>query len=880
MKNNHQIKINYSKFIIVIMIIGTTIIYSKNKIPNCETQLKYNWSICSSEKLQAGGAEISSINYDANSWYATKVPSTVMGTLVADKVYQNVFVGENLKDVPVKQFEKPWWYRTEFTIPKAAEDNIVKLKFEGINYRADIWLNGKKIADADSIAGVYRMFEFNISPFAIRGGKNVLAVEVYPPIKGDPTIGFVDWNPEPPDRNMGIWRPVKLELCGDVSISYPFVKSKINLETLKEAELTVSAEVQNNISKNVEGMLSCQIGKIKISKEVNLSSYEKKTITFSPEEFHQLKITNPRIWWTYNFGKPNLYNLKMKFTVGGKTSDITETKFGIREVSDYINKEGFRGYKLNGKKILVLGGGWVDNLFLDNDYKNIKAQIAYVKQMGLNTIRLEGIWGDGDDLFNLCDENGILIMAGWSCQWEWEEYLGKSVDEYGGIKTPEEMDLISKSWKDQIKWLRNHPSIFLWLYGSDKIPRPELEKRYQAILKEYDSTRPFLASAAEHTSLITGSTAVKMRGPYDYVPPIYWWKDKSYGGAFGFDTEVSPGAEVPPIETIEKMIPKDHQWPIDSVWNYHCGKNAFSNLTNYDSAMINCLGEPGNLEEYCTKAQFMNYEDVRSMFEAEEANKFNATGIIHWMLNASWPKLWWQLYDYYLMPGGAFFGAKKACEPIHILYNIANHKIIVVNNTLIPKTNFKAIIRILNFDLSQKLNKIISFNLPANKAEDIFQLPDLNNLTKTYYVDLEILDGRKIISTNFYCLSTRNDVLDTAKTNWYITPTKQYRDLKELNDLKKIQLTVKSKFITKGDSAEVTAEVINNTKELAFQIVLMVTKGKNGSVVLPILWNENYFSLLPGEKRIIKGLFSKADLQGQKPVLKVSGWNINQFKEG
>lgn len=875
MENNHQLKISINKFIIFFMMVLTVVIYPKNRINKYEIQLKENWFIQSSEKLCVGGNKISTTKFEDNDWYPAKVPSTVMGTLNEDKIYRDVFTGENLKNVSAKQFEKSWWYRTEFIIPKSVDDKTVKIKFEGINYRADIWLNGEKIAEADSINGVYRRFELDISTYVKKDSKNVLALEVYPPKKGEPSIGFVDWNPEPPDRNMGIWRPVKLEFSGDVSINYPFVKSKINLKTLKEAELTVTAEVKNNVNKNIDGTVLCRIGNITISKKVNLNPNEMKIVQFSPMDFHQLIIKNPRLWWTYNFGKPNLYNLSMKFIINGKISDVAETKFGIREVSDYINSEGYRGYKLNGKKILILGGGWVDNLFLDNKYDNLKAQISYIKQMGLNAIRLEGIWGTSSDLYNLCDETGILIMLGWSCQWEWEEYLGKPVDDYGGIKTLEEINLISKSWEDQIKWLRNHPSIFLWLYGSDKIPRPELEKKYQTILKEYDTTRPFLASAAEHSSLITGRTAVKMRGPYDYVPPVYWWTDKNYGGAFGFDTEVGPGAEVTPIESIKKMIPKDHLWPIDSVWNYHCGKNAFSNLLNYDRAMINRLGKPENLEEYCTKAQFLNYENLRAMFEAEESNKFNATGIIHWMLNASWPKLWWQLYDYYLMPGGAFFGTQKACEPLHILYDYANNEIIGVNNTLQNMEKLTANIRVFNFDLAEKFNKNILFNLPANKAANLLQIPELNGLSKTYFISLKLLKDKKIVSTNFYCLSTKKDELDTAKTNWYITPTKQYGDLTELNKLKKVTLNVSSKFVLKGKSEEIIAEVRNNSDELAFQIVLTIANGKTDDAVLPILWDDNYFSLLPGEKRIIKGRISVVDLKGQRPKLKVRGWNID-----
>jgi exo-1,4-beta-D-glucosaminidase len=861
-------------FSILILAINTISVFPQINNMEYDIQLNKNWYIQSSEKAASSGSLISAPGYSVANWYSANVPSTVLGTLVNDKVYTDVFVGDNLKNIPAAQFEKPWWYRTEFTLPKEGNGKTIKLKFNGINYRANIWINGKQIADSDSAQGVYRLFEFNVTGMIKQKEKNILAVEVFPRKAGEPSIGFVDWNPTPPDNNMGIWRNVEILISGDISINNPFIKSKIDLETLKHAELTVSAELVNNTDKEVSGILTGEIGQIKFSKKISLGGNEKSLVEFNPDDFPQLEINNPRLWWTYRFGKPELYKLNLNFKINGKISDEKETTFGIREISDYINEQGHRGYKLNGKKILILGGGWVDDLFLNNEQKNLEAQINYIKGMGLNAIRLEGIWGTGSELYDLCDKSGILIMAGWSCQWEWEEYIGKPVDEFGAIKTQQEMDLISQSWQDQIRWLRNHPSIFVWLYGSDQIPRPELENRYLTILQNNDPTRPFIASAGEHVSTVTGKTSVKMRGPYDYVPPVYWYTDINKGGAFGFNTEIGPGGEVPPVESINKMIPAEHSWPIDTIWNFHCGKNAFSNLKTYNDALFNRLGSPNSLEEYSTKAQFINYENVRAMFEAHEANKFTATGVIHWMLNAAWPKLWWQLYDYYLMPGGAFFGAMKACEPIHILYNYGDGGVMAVNNTLLPESNLTAKIRVLNFNLSEKYSENISINLPANQSVKILQLPEINDLSKTYFVDLKLLNGKKIISSNFYCLSSKQDVLDTAKATWMITPTKDYADLTDLNKLEKVHLKVKSKFNSLNGNDEVLASIMNNTDKLAFQIVLSVTKGKNGGSVLPILWEDNYFSLLPGEEKRIKGSFLKNDLNGKEPVLSVTGWNL------
>ncbi len=572
-----------------------------------------------------------------------------------------------------------------------------------------------------------------------------------------------------------------------------------------------------------------------------------------------------------------MYNLNLTFKEDSVISDEQYIHFGIREVSDYFNKEGFRGYKLNRKRILIHGGGWADNMLLNNTYENLKSQVEYAKHMNLNAIRFEGFWGNSEDIYNLCDENGILLMVGWSCQWEWGHFLGKKENEHGTANSSADIKLLSESWKDQIKWLRNHPSIFVWLYGSDKYPQPELEENYIKILFHNDPTRPTIASAAEKTSTITGKTEVKMRGPYDYVPPCYWYVDTAYGGAFGFNTETGPGPQVPIIESIKKFIPENHLWPMDSVWYFHCGgAGKFKNLDRYNEAMNERLGAVNNLEEYCTKAQFLNYEGMRAMFEAFVANKFKATGIIQWMYNAAWPKFWWQLYDYYLMPTAAFYGARKACEPVHILYEYGSNSIIAVNNSVAEKNNLTAEVKVFNFNLAEKFSFNKTISLKPDENLSITSLNDLKNLDTTYFVDLRLTnDKNEIVSSNFYCLSTKKEILDYSKNTWFVTPVKEYADLTELNNLHKVDLQVKVNPIEKADKVEMNVEVENPSNSLALQAELNIFSGKNDEAIVPIFWEDNYFSLLPGEKRTITCYYYKAE-NVSKPYIKVKGWNINE----
>lgn len=840
--------------------------------------LKNNWYIQSSEKTPAAGDKISLTSFSVKGWEKTSVPTTVLNALVKNGVYKDIFFSTNLDKIPKEQFRKTWWFRTEFTLKKGNDSKYVKLEFDGIIYRANIWLNGKLVADSNTITGAFRRFEVDISKFAEYSKKNVLAVEVIPPRAGDFNVGFVDWNPRPPDESMGLWREVRVKTSGDVSLKLPFVKTKLDLNTLKLAELTVSVEAKNNSGEKVTTTIRGTIEKNIFSKQITLGPNESKIVTFEPSEFSQLIINNPRIWWTHELGKQELYGLEVTATIDKKQSDYIHSRFGIRDVQDYVNDKGHRGYKLNGKNILIKGGGWTDDMLIDDNYDFVKNQVLYVKHMNMNLIRLEGFWGINEDIFNICDEEGVLLMAGWSCQWEWENLVGKKTDNFGGIKEPDEIKLMAASWKDQIKWLRNHPSIMVWAYGSDLIPRPELETEYQKILKADDPTRPFIASAKMHNSKVTGKTAVKMAGPYDYVPPVYWWIDTANGGAYGFNTETGPGPQVPPLESIKKMIPKDSLWPVNSEWINHTSRGKFKRMDVYDEAMDKRYGEPSSVEEYCRIAQAVNYEAIRGMFESFVARRYVSTGVVQWMLNSAWPKVWWQLYDFYLMPNGAFYGTKKSCEPLHIMLDQKTNEIVVSNFTHQPSKDITAEIKILNIDLKEKFSKRVNMNINADEVKSVITLPEINDLSKTYFLSLKIIDkNNTTISNNFYWLSTKPDILDFPKTTWWITPISEFADFTELKNLPLTEINLKEKLERKGEKGYVSIELENPSDKLAFCIEIAVLKEKGGESILPLFLDDNYISLLPGEKRTIKGYYFSKDAPAKKPVIKLSGWNIKEI---
>lgn len=859
----------------------------KNSINN-KILLK-NWKLQSSASINQNGKELSSGNSFTKDWYETIVPSTVLGSLVSEGVFENPYRGTNLKDIPREMFEIPWWYHTEFELSENEAEKNILISFDGINYKANIWLNGKQIAETKDITGAFRRYKIEISNEAV-SGSNILAVEVFPPEPGDYSIGFVDWNPSPPDNNLGIFREVTIHIINGVSIENPFIQSKLDLETLQEASLTITTDLVNHAEKKITGILSGEIENIKFGKSVSLEPSQKITVNFSPDEFSDLLINNPKLWWPVNLGEPNLYRLDLSFAIDDLEVDTINVTFGIREVEDYTNDDGHRGFRINGRKVLIKGAGWTDDLFLQDTHESEKAQIDYVKHMNLNCIRLEGFWGKDHNLYDLCDEHGILMMVGWSCHWEHEQYLGKPVHtKFGGVVEPNDIDLIAQSWEDQVLWLRNHPSIFVWAVASDFLPHPDLERKYVETFSRYDTTRPYLNStggvgsdqtiitSAEIVSAISGSSGVKMLGPYAYTPPVYWFTDKNLGGAYGFNTETCPGANVPPIESIKKMIPEKNLWPIDEVWDFHCGKNDFATIDRFREAIIKRYGPADNVEEFCTKSQMLNYELMRPMFEAFQVNKGKATGIIQWMLNSAWPEMYWQLYDSYLMPNGAFYATKKACEPLHLLYNYGDNSIYLINDFSNTVSELTARISIFDINSSEVFSEKIKVDAEGDSSAKILQLPEFKNLSETYFLNLRLLyDNGEEAANNFYWLSTKNDVLDydAEFDDWaFYTPSREYADYTLLNTLSQVNVNVEKTVEVNGDDYKMTVIIENPNNNIAFFLDLNIFDTLNNDVVLPVLWDDNFISLLPYEKKIINAEFKIKNSQNSL-VLRVKGWNL------
>lgn len=865
-----------------------------------EIVLRKNWSIQPSSAVHADGAAISQAGFSIQDWYPATLPSTVLSALVQDQVYPDPYTGMNLRSIPgttypifedfsnipmppTSPFRQAWWYRTEFTLPTDYAGKTIWLNFDGINYRANVWLNGVQIASSDKLAGMWRLFHFDVTPQARPGKANSLAVEIFPPQSRDLAITLVDWAPMPPDKEMGIWRDVSISATGPVALRNPAVLTKLDLPATDEAHLTVRAELTNSGNHSLDAMVKGTIEEITFEQTVHLGPKETQVVHFTPDKVPQLKISNPRLWWPAQVGKQELYPLNLQVLVNDKLSDSAQIRFGIREVSANLDANGHRLFQINGRNILIRGAGYSFDLMLRSSPERQQAELNYVRDLNLNAVRLEGKI-ENDHFFDLADQMGIMVLPGWCCCDQWENWPAWD-------KTTER--IAGDSLRDQVGRLERHPSVIAWLYGSDFAPPPRIEEMYLDIFRDSDWPNPTIASAGGRTTTV-GPTGVKMTGPYEYVAPSFWYVDKRHGGAFGFNTETSPGPAIPPIESLRRMLPADHLWPIDSVWEYHTGGMSRT-LNVFADALDHRYGPAKSVAEFAAEAQIQAYESHRAMMEAYGRNKYTSTGIIQWMLNNAWPSMIWHLYDWYLRPGGSYFGVKKACEPLHVQYSYDDRSIVVVNSYYQPFSNLRVTAKIYNLDMTEKFSKSQEISIGPDSSTRVFTLPSLPDLSTTYFVDLRLESDGKIRSQNFYWLSTREETLDWAReqkdesgqydiSTW--TPTKTYADYAELNKLPRVDVEVSASNEEKGDETLTTVMVHNSSSSLAFGVHLKLNKWSSGRVepvgegdpekeILPILWQDNYFTLLPGETWQISAKYQIQDKMKGPPTLVVEGWNVN-----
>jgi exo-1,4-beta-D-glucosaminidase len=604
-----------------------------------------------------------------------------------------------------------------------------------------------------------------------------------------------------------------------------------------------------------------------------------------------LKIDSPELWWPAGLGDQKLHKLSMSFEAGGAVTDSAIASFGIREITGelygasprmgevYDNNGDFTRVKtdtrpflirVNRHPVLIRGAGWAPEMLLRTSEERLRAEQGYVRDMHLNAIRLEGKL-EGDEFFDLADQMGILILPGWCCCDQWEHWSSWQPSDY---------TIATESLRTQILRLRHHASIALWMNGSDNAPPANVEAVYRKVLAEAGWPNPIVSSASSKTTTVSGASGVKMTGPYDYVPPGYWLIDTDhFGGAFGFNTETSPGAAIPELSSIKKFIPKDHLWPIDALWKQHMGAGDLNGITHFNESMDAIYGPPKGLDDYLRKAQAMAYDGERAMFEAYGRNKYQSTGVIQWMLNNGWPSMMWHLYDYYLQPAAGYFGTKKACEPVHIQYSYDDRSIVVVNNVNRNYNKLTAEISLYDFNLRRLFYQKLALDSSADSVHRLVKIPKDAIDTDVHFVRLMLADKQgRILSSNFYWLPRKPSTYDwsteSEKKHPYYTGVTSYEDLSQLNQLRKVSVSVSASTHRQANGGVVIVRIHNPSSALAFQIHLSVADEKSGDEILPVLWEDNYISLLPGESREIVARYDQA-IHASRLKLEVDGWNID-----
>ncbi len=851
---------------------------------------------------QVDGAALSSPGYDDAAWVPVRrMPGTVLQILQDAGVYPNLYYGKNLlTEVPQDLYKQDWWYRTSFTAPAGFQS--YQLDFPGINYRADIWLNGHRIADSRQIVGMYNGHTLDVTRWVVRGGANTLAVKVTPERKIQDVDGveladsWYDWinarflgyrgggdGPSfVPDRNAGIWKPVHLKAFGPIGIGTATVTT--DLPSNDQAKLTVYATVHNYSDAPVGGVLRATItraGKptVRVGSPVTLAPGEDREISFRAEEFPQLTVEHPDLWWPYTMGSPDLYDLSLDFTQNSTVTTTAAWKFGIRTVTqgrdseDAADEPGGNFYlKVNGRDFLVRGATYTPDLLYKYDPDRDATILRYARDLGVNMLRLESKISSSR-FVEMADEMGIPLMYGWMCCNQWEKW--QQWDD-------EDRHVAAESLRSQIDMLRSHPSVFVWANGSDGRPPENVRIAYRRILDDahwQNATVDTVSSFARDADGKPLWDGIQMFGPYSWRPPTYWFAG-DYPAARGSSAEQGDNEHIPPFASLRRFIPPDKLWPINDTWYFHAGSNQQnSTLTNIRRVVDRRYGLSTNAQMFADKAQLAHYEATRAQFEAFAANGWDGHKMtIYWMLNSHWPSFFGNIFDYYLRPGGAYYGAKKGLRPLSVVfdsYATGDHRqatVRVVNQS--PDDTDKLRVRVRLYDLNgtQRLDRTAEgIAVPSGGAAQAMTLPPGPADSPVFFVRCELLgpDGA-VLSENIYWQSqTVDDVGPPANDAAFDSKQVSWADMTALNSMAKVALEVGAR--ADGPAGSVAITLHNPTSKIAFFERAELLDERDGDEILPVEYDDNYVTVFPGETVEIHGRVP-AGAPGPRWV-RVTGYN-------
>lgn len=866
------------------------------------------WELIEAEKTSKDGAKISSGEIKTDDWYNATVPGTVLTTLVDQGVYPDPYFGLNNLAIPDDLARKDWWYQNEFAKPKMKQGERVWLLFNGINYAASVWLNGKKLG---SIKGAFIRGEFEITDLV--QAKNTLAVHIIPPpnpglaheasarsprgpnggamCQDGPTFisseGW-DWVPTIRDRNIGIWQDVRLKVAGSARIIDPNVITDLNLPDTTIADLTIRTEIEATEAGSYR--LDGVIGGISFSKKIQIKK-GLNDLQLTSDDIKKLKIKEPKLWWPNGYGEQNLHYLKL--TLRDPNNEVVDSKrirFGIRETSyefavasedvdfqriefnpidafnikkealfDNVNRkdyqesillptlhegidldmfpklEGDNPYlivKVNGVPIFCKGGNWgMDDAMKRVSRERLEPYFKLHKEANYTMIRNWTGESTEEVFYELADEYGMLI---WNDFW---------MSTQGYNMPPADNELFMENAMDVVKRFRNHPSIVVWCARNEGYAPEGLDKPLANLIAKEDGTRMY-QSNSRYLNL-------RPSGPWNHRSDINFYFAER---AEGFSTEVGTYS-FPTVESMQNMMPAEDLWPINDVWYYH---DAHADHGFFRADITELYGEPFTLEDFNRKAQLINYRNHRAIYEAWNAKLWdNASGILLWMTHPAWPSTVWQTYSWDYETYGAFYGAKKANEPIHIQLNNHDNKVLAINTTLVDYPNAKAVVTVLDLNGNVLQTKEGTIDSKANNKSEFFSFYTDKSIKGIYLIRLKMYDEDGVLlSQNAYWRST----------NWI----NKYFDF---NDLENAELTGKVNLREAGSLVKGTLTVRNSDKVAALNLKFNLRNSDTADRVLLTYFSDSYFTLLPGEERIVEFECDR-DLFPDHYAITAEGYNV------
>ena len=801
-------------------------------------------------------------------------------------------------------WKKPYWYRTTFNVPAADQGRCFQLIFKGINYRAGVWLNGRQVADSTQMAGMFAEYSLDITKHIKIGGENVLAVKIYPldypglpsaeqlealgdfyP-NGGPTgdigknvtmlcsVGW-DWVPPVRDRNTGIWLPVYLRTSGMVTIGQARIVTEFPEEQdTSFARISLDLKLFNHSNTNEIGKLVVKItpenfrGKtIQFSKNIAAVKDGSTDIKMNADDTRELSINKPAVWWPNGYGKANLYRIRIQYVNSTGVSDDTSFVFGIRTVSTKVvevNKNWRRDFYVNGRRVHLTGGAWVPDFMLNRDSLRYDYEMRLCRNANVNLVR---IWGGGvtpcDEFFDAADRYGLLV---WSDFW----ITGDTQGEFKGSPDwPVEGDVFKHNVVSTIYRIRNHPSLLVWTGGNEGHARRELYDFMRNSIIELDGTRPFIPSSSGFARLPEGWPAswpdnlpggVYSGGPYTWQDPKSYYDRAIAGRDWVFKDETGIPS-MTPYNILPKIIPnlvwdKTLPFPLNHTWGYHDAATGNGRWDMYYKETVRIYGEPTSMEDFCDKMQLMNAIGYQGIFEAAGHKLNDIGGVMLWKLNAAFPSVVWQVYDWFLQPNAGYYFMQNSCEPVHIQLNLSNHKVTILNRTYKSVASLTAKVEVFSLDFRSLFKEEAYFSLGPTEVKETTSLSSL--MEKTSGINFVVLNLRNpagnVISHNVYWLSSGGD----------------YKALNTLPETTVSSAILKSEKLKSENRW--TLKVTNSSDRIAFFIrpQLLV----NGEEVLPSNWSGNYFSLAPSESKTVSVSCPAPLTAGTNPVIKVSGWNV------